>query len=532
MLSVIVCNGVRHVQPESSTAEVNFIRRPSGFAARPVLAIARALAAAFLLAGCSDSKPTEAARRPFEGATVRVEAPADPAARALIERHGRTWADRSGGRLELVSAGEADVRLLRPEEMGRLAGRLAPISIKPQGGQDAFGYERLLRPYAERLTDWGGKPLAVPLLGESLFVVYRADLVEDPRHAGRIAERFKARFRRSPRPAGPATWQEAGEIAAYFAAEPDWTAGEKAAVPRTSLPPLPESAAELDRDFHSVAASFARRAINQEHYATLANNLKTALLFSYEFNADSGEPAIAGPGFTAALEFLQSLRAYRPAGTAARPLEAFRSGRAVLALATLSDLPWLQEPGSPVRDRFGIWRVPGSDTAVNPATGRVAAVGEADGNFVPYYGHGGWLGGVDAACQRPEAALDLLMYLSGPLPSLETAAEPAWGGGPTRTTHLDDRSVWHNYGLSGPRTAQLVAALEGYSRATLLNPAYRLRVAASQQYMDLFAAGVRPALAEGRPAAAALQAVGQSWQGINPDRPARLHEYRLSMGLK
>src|SRR4029077_20454206 len=95
---------------------------------------------------------------------------------------------------------------------------------------------------------WGGTFFAVPLLGESLFCVYRADLLDDPRHRAALGTRFQAKFHRPLSPNGPATWQQLAEIADYFSHEADWTEGEHTSVPRSSLPPLAASSDGLDRD--------------------------------------------------------------------------------------------------------------------------------------------------------------------------------------------------------------------------------------------------------------------------------------------
>src|SRR5262245_52745555 len=96
--------------------------------------------------------------------------------------------------------------------------------------------------------------------------------------------------------------------------------------PRPSLVPLPASLLEFDRDFHAVASSFVRRTLKEEKIESLPAPQRSGLLFSYQIDATTGEPAIASDGFVAALTLLQQIQRYRLAGTAERPLEAFRSG--------------------------------------------------------------------------------------------------------------------------------------------------------------------------------------------------------------
>src|SRR5262249_34482394 len=148
---------------------------------------------------------------------------------------------------------------------------------------EPYQYSRLLSYEMEHDMIWGAeRVIALPVLGESLFCVYRADLIENPRHAAALSKRFKDRFHYPMRPSGPATWQQVEELAAYFAAEPNWVDGESAPTPRASLPPLPASAVEFDRDFHVVASSFVRRAVKEEKMQALPASQRAGLLFSYQ----------------------------------------------------------------------------------------------------------------------------------------------------------------------------------------------------------------------------------------------------------
>lgn len=483
--------------------------------------------------GCSPPPAVGTAPKPLAGVTLRIAVPADPMVRALIDRHGRVWSDRSGGTLEFVAAdAAADLRIFAPRDFGRLHQRLAPLDLTPLKSQDDYRYPLLLRHQTEGTMDWGGRAFALPIVGESLFLVYRSDLLADPRHAAQLDARFRERFRRAPRPGGPATWQELELVAAYFAQEPVWGSGPQQAVPRPSLPPLPAAADEFDRDFHAVAASFARRAVNQERTAALDEKGRTELFFRYHFDPETGAAAITRPGFVAALDFLRRIQPFRAPGSAEQPLAAFRDGKAVAAFATLADLAGLRETGNAIGGRFGIARVPGSDTTYDIDRGSMQPVSEAAGNLVPYLGLGGWLGGIDAAAAKPDVAFDLLIFLSSPPISSEIVCEPAWGAGPTRLSHIDNRAGWHNYGLDPAATAQLAAALDGYYRAPMLNPAFRLRIASAPAYERAFADHVRSALTEGKPAPTALRAAADAWDRLHPDRAAFLREYRMSLGLR
>jgi ABC-type glycerol-3-phosphate transport system substrate-binding protein len=486
-------------------------------------------------AGCSQPPPPPPPTKPFPGVTIRVSAPSVPAIRDMLERHGRTWADRSGGQVQLVAADAgADVRVFAPHDLGRLVsrGELAPLSLAPIKGQDAFEFSQILRHEVERNMDWGGKTYAMPLLGESIVCVYRSDLLEDAKHKTALNKLFQEKLRHPRRSVGLATWQEFALIAEYFAAQSGWAAG--APVPNQSLPPLPASAGDLERDFHLVAAPFVREAINLEKSSTLTNDEKTNLLFSYQFDADTGEPLIGRPGFVAALKLMQRLQACRLPGTSAQPIDAFRAGNAVLAVATLADVARLQEPGSPVRDKFAACRIPGSDSIYDVAAKKFVPAHGNDGNVMPFHGHGGWMGGLATGGAEVAAATDLLLFMASPKISQEIVCEPAWGGGPTRMSHLNNRAGWHNYGLSSANTVQLIAVLDSYYSSTLLNPTYCLRVSDRDGYVKAFAQRVTAGLQQNQPADAVMKDVAQAWRdlGKSKDKATHLRDYRMSQGLR
>jgi ABC-type glycerol-3-phosphate transport system substrate-binding protein len=205
-----------------------------------------------------------------------------------------------------------------------------------------------------------------------------------------------------------------------------------------------------------------------------------------------------------------------------------------MAIATLADLPWLQDAKSPVRDRFAVCRIPGSKVVYDSAARQMVPYGGRDGNVVPHHGHGGWMAGLTAKAAQVEAANDLLLFLSSPPVSQEIICETAWGGGPIRASQLDNRSAWFNYGLSPARTSQLVSALDAYYRPTLLNPTYRLRVPDQEEYLKAFAKRIVPALTQDQSPETALKAVAADWRELarQKDKAAFLHHYRMSQGLR
>lgn len=484
-------------------------------------------------AGCAPPSEVHAPSPRYAGRVLRVSCPIDSALQAILERHGTQWERLSGARIQRVAADSAvDVVLFRPWEFGRVVPELATIDVSALRSTETYEYSLLLRQQVENTLGWGGRIFALPVVGESLVMVFRSDLLSDPKHLEHLPARMRARSSRLGRPVGPATWQEFAAVAEYFARQSDWNPGDRAAVPRPSLPPLPADDDELDREFHALAASFVRPMTNSERAASLSERMRTTFFFNYLFDADTGEPTIEMPGFVAAVQTMQRLQAVRASTTQEKPIEAFRRGQAVLALAALSDVQSLQATDSPVRGRFGVARIPGSEEYFDPDARKLKPAPEVEGNVVPYLAHGGWLGGIRKDSDQANLALDFLAFLTSPRVSLEIVAEPRWGAGPTRGSHLDSRSVWYNYDLDSGSTNQLIESLDATYRGSTLNPVYRLRVKDEDPLKRVFCQELRKVLADGSDAREALQRIRTAWEAVITDREAFRKEYRESVGLK
>jgi ABC-type glycerol-3-phosphate transport system substrate-binding protein len=497
------------------------------------VALAATLFASLIfLHGCKPVLPPGGPPKPFAGVTVRVAAPDPPALKELLQRHRENWRELSGGSVEIVSVNSpaVDVRILSAAEMPRWAqaGKLMQI---PAAILDSPSFEsgQLLRIYRYRFMEWAGKTYAIPILGDSLVLIYRADLLELPQHKAKLEERLHHSMRQN----GPATWQEWALIAEYFSQQSKWTEDEAPKMlPRPAWPPLPAAVADLDREFHAVAASFVRPGVNQEKLDKLPQVERDRVLYNYHFDVVTGEPWIQAAGFVAALSFLQRVEKFRATNTS-DPLQAFREGQALFTFASLADIPRLQDDAR-LNDRIAVGRVPGSELFYAPDAGNEKARMDADGNAIPYVGSGAWLGAVTADAAQPEAAQNLLQFLGGPQTSLEVVLEPRWGGGPTRRSHLDidNRSGWFGYGLSKDRTNQLLVALEAQCNPPIVNPVYRLRTPEERAYRDAFIESIRPALSGKSSPESALAQAAERWKELGKNDPAlRLKEYRLSIGL-
>ena len=139
---------------------------------------------------------------------------------------------------------------------------------------------------------------------------------------------------------------------------------------------------------------------------------------------------------------------------------------------------------------------------------------------------------VPQSAAQPDAAFDLLTYLSGEGVSQEVVHTPEFGSGPFREPHLSrNPGGWSNYGLDEPQTSLLRDLMREVADPRLDNFAVVLRIPDHASHEQVLAEGLRKALAENGDAAAALQAVAQRWRELDGDPNRARAEYRRSLGL-
>jgi multiple sugar transport system substrate-binding protein len=483
--------------------------------------------AALLAGGCrreSEKEPEEASRK-LTGVVLRVACPGETA-RAVVQQYGRAWESATGGRLETLlyepATGtplDADVWVLEAAQLPRWAqaNRLTPLPARLRD-DPAVAWRGLLPLYRGQLLTWDGSAFALPLVGDAPLCFYRKDLFQDPKHRKNFEQRYQRPL------AAPATWEDFADIAEYFYRQ-------RGPQPAPSLPPLPASARGLDRLFYSVAAPFARRALDElrpDDRATEADK------FAFHFDLQTGQPRIAAPGFVATLGLLRRLQACRPAGSADDPWQAFRKRDAVLCLAECRRLADLQQKGSPVWDLVGVCPVPGSRAYFDYATGQRVALDGDRVNRVPYRGAGALLLAVPRSSRHAEAAFALLADLGGRSVSDQILLEPRWGGGVVRRSQLD-REHWDSFQLPGQEENTLRLSLRQTFQPNIRNPLVCLRVSDELAFMTALTTEVRKSLesAQSEEPARVLGAVARRWQElIRPRAAEHLRDYRLSLGLQ
>lgn len=443
-------------------------------------------------AGCAGKKPESKAQPGprWQGVALTVACPEGPA-RTLVERYGNAWAKKHGATLAIagIKPGAdpnpgADVWVFPPTDLARWVAadklRLLPASVT-----ESADWSDLVRLYRTRLLAWVGRVYAVPLLGDATFVLYRADLF---REAGRQP---------------PVSVAEYLDTAKFFV--------DRRGKP--SLPPLPADDDGLDRQFFTLAAPLACRAVGENEVKN--RNRSTESLFSFQFDAVTGDPRIDGPGFAEALAMLQKLQPFRSKAVSAA--EAFRNDDAVFGIATLADLAAVKAVETP--GRWGVARPPGGP----------------NDNFLPYVGVGGMLAAVTKSAAHPDAAAELLHHLCGPEVSTEVVHQPDYGAGPVRQAQLDGRRTegWFIYGLDQPQTARLVQVLKMYADPLAVNPAIRLRTPDRREFEKVLHVAIRQAIEKGGDPVAVLAGVKTKWKEIVARQGLDVWKqyYRRSLGL-
>lgn len=471
----------------------------------------RAAVLALLLAGCTPEQPKPGAggpAKPFADVSLTLRCP-DRALAEVLAPAVNSWADRTGAavsvRVEPMAAGDdTDAGVIPAASLGSWAdrGELAPVPDALRTPDHPFQWTSVAAPYRERLIEWGGQARAVPLAGDGLVVVYRADRLADPK----FAAAFRAQFGRDP--AAPSTWEEFADLAVAFAALDG----------RPSLPAT--TGAELADLFFRVAACYDRPALNDSATAELIKQLGPAAitrLASFQFAAD-GSPRLGEPAFTAAAQLLGRLTAGKCLPPPpSDPSAARGDADAALAVLPLARLAGLRGADRAVPPRFGVAALPGAKWYTDPkGGGRVPAAA----NYIPYFA-GGRLGVVRTRCARPEAAFDLLADLGGPTRSLEVVGTPGLGAGPFRSTHLErDRlPIWLGYGFDAERSKGLQEALRQYVRPDVRDAVYGLR-GPDREVLDAAAADVfAKVLAGSVPADAAPKQLLDAWKQIDEKTP-------------
>ncbi len=486
------------------------------------------LAFGLLLAttGCGgDSiRPASATAKPFTSVSLTLRCPDTTFATAITPAL-KSWATRTGATVTIapgpmMPGDDSDIGIIPSCEFGAWADRgdLAPVPTVLRAADNSFQWTGLLPPYREHLIEWGGQARAVPLAGEGFVIVYRADRLAEPNFVAAFQKRSGSK------PAAPATWEEFADLAATFA-EIDG---------KPSLPPM--TGAEIADLFFRLAACYDHRpTFNTEAVAKQGGEA----ILSFLHDIRTGDPRLSAPGFAAAAEWLAGLAANKclppspAAGAPSNPAAELASGKAALAVLSLSQLAkWPRENGA-VPAKFAIAPLPGTRRYTDPDKQQLVRV--ATPNYAPYFS-GGRLGLVRNRCSNTDAAFELLADLGGPIRSQETLSNPELGAGPFRSSHLEqDRLlIWLGYRFDADRSKALQRALVQNVRMDVKNPVYGLRGPDQKELNDAAAEELAKIATGTVPADAGLKQLIAAWQRIDQKTPkeTRIRWRKLSAGVE
>jgi len=458
-----------------------------------------------LLAGCSgpqsDGNGTSGGT-PLADVKLRLLVVGDPELAAAVGQLRGEWNAQTGSDLQVESITEvqlgqsdplaADALICPSWQLGLLAeqGLLTPIPeslLQANAGDWSDVFELLRRSEAA----WVGEPLAVPF-GSPVFVCYyRTDLLE--------------RLGRKP----PETWAEYQELAELLAdrrnlgaaAPPDdapWFGSVEPLGPGWAAPVL--------------LARSAPYAKHRDNYSTL-------------FDVRTMKPLVAGPPFVRALQELvaaaklgspEQLR-YDPADARA----AFWQGRCGMALtwptAAAAGVPGEAAENVAASVRVGFAELPGSTKVFNVRKQSWETRAEDEDPHVPLLGAAGRIGVVSRKSAHPEAAFELLFWLSGKQFSPRvSAANPATTL--FRRSHLGAPRAWVEKPIPPAAAAQYAAAAgRTFGRGEWL---FALRIPGRAEYLAALDEAVRRAVRGEQSPAEALQQTATRWQEIT-DRLGR-----------
>lgn len=456
------------------------------------------LSIAVLPVGCQRSTPSTGATVATKAvATPLVLACSDPTLSATLLGRSAGWGAINGRSVVAGTEDAAEVLVVRPTDIGRLAvaGRASSLPPALKDSTNPLQWPRLSPAYRGTLSGWGGETVAVPLAGDSLLLVYRADRIADPKHqAG-----FQAKYGRPLQP--PATWDDLLDVATYFAT----------AEGKPSLPGVPTDPSRLLAEYHALAACLDHRALVD---ADLKG--KTPPPTGFHTDPTTGGHRLGTPAFRAAADWLAKAAPHRSAE--ADPTVALTSGTAIAAVVTLADLGRMpKDKGGVIDSRIKVRQPPGTRTYFDSKGNSQPASGRA-GNYIPFLGAGGWVAVVNA--QRPDAASwNLVAELAGSSAVAARTSDPALGAGPVRGDSTP--GTWARYGFDPLRNTELATAVRHFLAVEVVNPVFTLRTPDAAARLASLESAVRLAATGKATSEQAIEQAIRAWnqqdQATKPD---------------
>ena len=474
--------------------------------------------------GCAGKKNTTKAEIPANNPTLVIACP-EGIAHDVLKAQGFVVANRLGVELKIItrSSGKvpdsdqikADIWIIKPEETGEFAQAnlvaFASDSIQEPG--DKINWSDLLPLYREKLLIWQRKIVALPLAGEARVCLYRDDLFNNPIHQNG----FKAKFNTPLKP--PNTWLDYHKIAQYFS-EANFNSGK-------SLPGLPSSEEDFEKDFLSFAAGYTRQPVSPSEKIT--PEIENAV-FSFQYDFRTGKPLINTTGFVKSLEKYKLLQKFRATLPETESGATFLQGNAALTIADAS-LVYKTQSNPALKDKFNICSIPGSDGYYPGSSTEFRPL--PIGNKIPYLGTSSNLGCVNAKSASKELAFKFLIGLASPEIAERICVEPTIASY-TRYSQLDKIRL-DAFGLDSQRTASLRETIRAnLSHIDIKNPALCSRLPGYQKRRTILVEEVKSYLISPNGSAQeTMNKVAQRWIEIDKAWPEKEFQalVKQSVGL-
>lgn len=471
--------------------------------------------------------PAELPPKPLADVTIRIECP-DTAIADYLQSSALGWSARTGATVQIGTEpnSDADIVIVPAKGLGRLAvtRQFAELPAAYRRSDNPLQWLRILPAYRTLLAQWGSEIVALPLSGDAAFLVYRADLFNDPQLKSSYAKQTASELR------PPITWGEYLKVAEFFQIERK----------KPSLPPLPESSDQLLALFHQVAVCYDRQAMTEAELTTGGRDvagqprLNTEEILSFEFDMETGKPRIQRASFAAAANWLancQPFRADLKELGSDNPAKALADDQAVMAVLTPGQLQGLPRKDGAIDPRFAVSKLPGSRTVARQ-DGRLMPT-DGGVNYVPYLGESAFYAMVRKSSKNQESAWELVAEWVGLVGSLTVIATPELDIGPHRGEQLEQSrsSIWLRFGFDTARTRELATAVQSFHALELGNPALVLRTPNQAELMATLAEQLRATAAGTIDGPDAMRKVAETWEKQIEDHAQFRIWLRASAGL-
>jgi multiple sugar transport system substrate-binding protein len=408
-----------------------------------------------------------------------------------------------------LGSGSYDVVLFPVGYVGDFAGGGYLVALDNYIKKDPLiKWDDIMPVYRERIADWGGKIVCVPIDGDLHTTVVRTELLQNPDYRAKFKQKYGYEIKL------PDTWDEYYNLC-EFANGWDWDGDGKV----------------------EYGAGEAMNKGGQSYWIFLSRALPYSCIEGQPgtvFDPDTMKPLINNPGFVKALEDWKKLLKVSIPGTTNMDVtetrEIYITGD-VCGTIDWGDVPELSaaDPGSKIKGHFATIINPGVKKAWNGKTGKWQDFPKA--NKAPFLAFGGWAFGIVDGSKNADLAYKFISYVSTPERSLVAVLNPRSARQPYRKSHFANLAKWKEFGFTDPAKEYINAVNE-----TLAHPNVRtdLRIPGTARYYDALDAGIARVLAGELSAQKALDDVAKSWEEITNElgRDKQIKYYRDSMGLK